>query len=80
MNDDSSAALPQRFFCTLCGREVFKNSSTASDSYHCAGCDIDHDVRETGKGRLYLVRTLNVWRDLVGRNYTALLFTNTEAG
>jgi hypothetical protein len=65
----------QRLFCTLCGREVFKNEF---GHYPCASCQIDHERKSTASGKVYLVRTVNVWRDLQGRTYSALLFPEAK--
>ena len=72
MSDSGGA--PQRFFCTLCSREVFKTTPISRGAdYHCAGCDIDHDVRYTAAGKAYLVKSIPLWRDLNGQTYSALV-------
>jgi len=75
----SEASPVQRFFCTLCGREVFKSVPVSRGSdYHCAGCDIDHQVRYTVAGNAYLVKSIPVWLDLNGQTYNALVFAEAR--
>jgi predicted RNA-binding Zn-ribbon protein involved in translation (DUF1610 family) len=67
----------RRFFCTLCGREV---AADERGHYPCSHCAADHVVRCYADGRLYLARTISVWRDLNGRNYSALVFSDAALG
>lgn len=71
---ENSITLRQRYFCTLCGREVFDEPTSTGGNYHCSGCEIDHDARYTAGGHVYLARSIPVWRDLHGKSYTALIF------
>jgi len=75
-----STGLRQRFFCTLCGREVFDEPTSTGGNFHCSGCEIDHEARYTARGHPYLIRSVPLWRDLTGKNYVAVMFADTEAG